>query len=80
MIFKKGYYSHLNKGLPILVMSGEYDAASSNSKLSQKLYKFLLTIFNNVTLNIVKGARHEVFSEVNKLSSYNYMIKYIKQL
>ena len=79
MIFKKDYYSHLNKDIPVLVMSGEYDAASSNSKLSQQLYKFLLTIFNNVTLKIVKDARHEVFTEVNKLSSYNYIINYIKQ-
>ena len=79
MIFKKDYYSHLNKDIPVLVMSGEYDAASSNSKLSQQLYKFLLTIFNNVSLKIVKDARHEVFTEVNKLSSYNYIINYIKQ-
>ena len=79
MIFKKDYYSHLNKYLPILIISGEYDAASSNSKLSRQLYKFLSTIFNRVTLKIVKDARHEVFTEVNKLSSYNYMINFIKQ-
>ena len=80
MIFQKDYYSDSNKELPILVMSGEHDAASSNSKLSQRLYKFLLTIFNNVTFKIVKDARHEVFTEVNKLSSYNYMINYIKDI
>ena len=80
MIFQKDYYSDSNKELPILVMSGEHDAASSNSKLSQRLYKFLLTIFNNVTFKIVKDARHEVFTEVNKLSSYNYMINYIKNI
>jgi len=80
MIFQKDYYSDSNKELPILVMSGDHDAASSNSKLSQRLYKFLLTIFNNVTFKIVKDARHEVFTEVNKLSSYNYMINYIKDI
>ena len=79
MIFKKDYYSNLNKDIPILVMSGENDAASSNTKLSQQLHKFLSTIFNRVTLKIVKDARHEVFTEVNKLSSYNYMINFIKQ-
>ena len=60
-------------------MSGESDAASSNGKFAKKLYKFLSKIFTNVTINIVKNSRHEVFTEVNKLSSYNYLIKYIKQ-
>ncbi|MEL0280768.1 MAG: alpha/beta hydrolase [Gammaproteobacteria bacterium] len=79
MIFKKNYYLSANYDIPVLIISGDSDAASSNGKLAKKLYKFLSKIFTNVTINIVKNSRHEVFTEVNKLSSYNYLIKYIKQ-
>jgi len=79
MIFNKSYYSDSNKDIPILIISGEHDAASNNSKLSKKLRDFLKPIFNNVSFKIVKDCRHEVFTEVNKLSSYNYLINYIKQ-
>ena len=79
MIFNKSYYSELNKDIPILIISGEYDAASNNSKLAKKLKDFLMSIFSNVSFKIVKDCRHEVFTEVNKLSSYNYLINYIKQ-
>ena len=71
MIFKKDYYSHLNKDIPVLVMSGEYDAASSNSKLSQQLYKFLLTIFNNVTLKLSKMLGMKF---LQKLTSFHHII------
>ena len=79
MIFKRNYYLSANYDIPVLIISGDSDAASSNGKLAKKLYKFLSKIFRNVTLNIVKNSRHEVFTEVNKVSSYNYLIKYIKQ-
>ena len=79
MILNKKYYSSKNCDIPILIMSGEQDAASANTKLTKKLYDFLSSIFNNVVFKIVKDCRHEVFTEVNKLSSYNYLISYIKQ-
>jgi alpha-beta hydrolase superfamily lysophospholipase len=79
MIFKKNYYLSANSDIPVLIISGDNDAASSDGKLAEKLYKFLSKIFRNVTFNIVKNSRHEVFTEVNKISSYNYLIKYIKQ-
>ena len=79
MIFNKKYYSKKNYDLPILIMSGKDDAASANTKLTQKLYEFLNSIFNNVVFKVVKECRHEVFTEVNKLSSYNYLINFIKK-
>ena len=79
MIFNRSYYSDLNKDIPILIISGEYDVASNNSKLAKKLKDFLMSIFSNISFKIVKDCRHEVFTEVNKLSSYNYLINYIKQ-
>lgn len=79
-IFKKNFYSSKNFNIPILIISGENDAASSMSKFTKKLYDFLSAIFNNVNLKIVKDCRHEVFTELNKHSSYNYLINYIKHL
>ena len=77
MIFNKRYYSELNKDIPILIMSGKKDAASANSKLSIKLYKFLNKIFSNVK-HIIIDSRHEIFTDLNKHSSYNYLLEFIK--
>ena len=76
MIFNKRYYSELNKDIPILIMSGKNDAASANSKLSIKLYKFLNKIFSNVKHMII-DSRHEIFTDLNKHSSYNYLLEFI---
>jgi alpha-beta hydrolase superfamily lysophospholipase len=76
MIFNKRYYSELNKDIPILIMSGKNDAASANSKLSIKLYKFLNKVFSNVKHMII-DSRHEIFTDLNKYSSYNYLLEFI---
>ena len=65
MIFNKDYYSNLNYHIPILIISGKEDAASNNSLLSIKLYKFLSKIFSNVSHKIV-NSRHEVFTDLTK--------------
>ena len=77
MIFDKRYYSELNKDIPILIMSGKNDAASANSKLSLKLYKFLNKIFSNVNHMII-DSRHEIFTDLNKHSSYKHLLEFIK--
>ena len=77
MIFNKSYYSEPNKDIPILIMSGKNDAASTNSKLSLKLYKFLNKIFSNVNHMII-DSRHEIFTDLNKHSSYNHLLEFIK--
>ena len=76
MIFNKRYYSELNKDIPILIMSGKNDAASANSKLSIKLYKFLNKIFSNVKHMII-DSRHEIFTDLNKHISYDYLLEFI---
>ena len=77
MIFNKSYYSELNKDIPILIMSGKNDVASANTKLSIKLYKFLNKIFSNVK-HIIIDSRHEIFTDLNKHSSYNHLLEFIK--
>jgi alpha-beta hydrolase superfamily lysophospholipase len=78
MIFNKRYYSELNKDIPILIMSGKNDAASTNSKLSLKLYKFFNKIFFNVK-HVIIDTRHEIFTDLKKHSSYNHLLEFIKQ-
>ena len=77
MIFNKKYYSKQNKDIPIFIISGKNDAASANGKLSLKLFKFLNKIFSNVNHMIV-DSRHEVFSDLNKYSSYKHLLEFIK--
>jgi alpha-beta hydrolase superfamily lysophospholipase len=77
MIFNKKYYSKLNKDLPILIMSGKNDAAAANGKLSLKLFNFLKKIFSNVKYMTI-DSRHEIFTDLNKYSSYNYLLEFIK--
>ena len=77
MIFNKSYYSELNKDIPILIMSGKNDVASATTKLSIKLYKFLNKIFSNVK-HIIIDSRHEIFTDLNKHSSYNHLLEFIK--
>ena len=77
MIFNKSYYSELNKDIPILIMSGKNDVASANTKLSIKLYKFLNKIFSNVK-HIIIDSRHEIFTDLNKHSSYKHLLEFIK--
>lgn len=76
-IFKKNYYTKNNKNIPILLMTGEHDQATQNSKLSLHLYNFLNSIFNNVTFKVIKNARHEIFSELNKNYSYNNLLLFL---
>ena len=77
MIFNKKYYSKQNKDIPIFIISGKNDASSANGKLSLKLFKFLNKIFSNVNHMIV-DSRHEVFSDLNKYSSYKHLLEFIK--
>jgi alpha-beta hydrolase superfamily lysophospholipase len=76
-IFKKNYYSKNNKNVPILLMTGESDQATQNSKLTLNLYNFLISIFDNVTFKVIKNARHEIFSELNKNYSYSNLLLFL---
>ena len=58
-------------------MTGESDQATQNSKLTLHLYNFLTSIFNNVSFKVIKNARHEIFSELNKNYSYNNLLLFL---
>ena len=76
-VFKHQNYSLSNKSIPILVISGSNDPVGENGKGVMRLFNFLSDLFLNVSIEIVKGARHEVFSETTKENSYNTLVKFI---
>jgi len=78
-IFHKNFYSSFNVNIPILIISGKNDAASSNGVLTNKLHVFLSTIFNNVSIKLINDARHEVFTEINKESTYKLFLSFIQK-
>jgi alpha-beta hydrolase superfamily lysophospholipase len=59
------------------VISGSNDPVGENGKGVMRLFNFLSDLFLNVSIEIVKGARHEVFSETTKENSYNTLVKFI---
>ena len=78
-IFQKNFYSTSNKNIPILIISGKNDAASSNGVLAKKLHAFLSNIFDNVAIKLINEARHEVFTEINKDSTYKLFLSFIQK-
>ena len=78
-IFHKNFYSSFNVNIPILIISGKNDAANSNGVLANKLHVFLSTIFNNVSIKLINDARHEVFTEINKESTYKLFLSFMQK-
>ena len=70
LVFDKKNYIDTDKSIPILIISGSNDPVGENGKGVKRLYMFLKNIFNNISIEIIKDARHEVFSEVNKEDNY----------
>jgi len=77
-VFNGNDYPLSNNSIPIFIISGSKDPVGENAKGVMRLYDFLLKIFTNVSIEIVDGARHEVFSETTKENSYNRLIKFIE--
>ena len=70
LVFDKKNYIDTDKSIPILIISGSNDPVGENGKGVKRLYIFLKNIFKNISIEIIKDARHEVFSEVNKEDNY----------
>ena len=70
----------LSKNIPLLIISGTHDPVGGNSKGVKKLHEFLSNIFENVELELINNARHEVFSEINKENNYNMLLNFIEKI
>ena len=76
-VFDAKKYQKSNNSTPIFVISGSEDPVGENGKGVSRLYNYLSKIYPNTIIEIVKNARHEVFSETTKENSYNNLIKFI---
>jgi alpha-beta hydrolase superfamily lysophospholipase len=76
-VFDINKYMHSNTDLPIYLISGDQDPVGINGKGVVSLYEFLLQRFHQTEINLVAGARHEVFNEINKQESFKDLIKFI---
>ena len=70
----------MSKNIPLLIISGTHDPVGGNSKGVKKLHEFLGNIFENVELELINNARHEVFSEINKENNYNMILNFIEKI
>ena len=76
-VFEYKKYAGTDKDLRVFLISGSKDPVGQNGKGVSSLYKFLKDIFPNTSMEIIKNARHEVFSEKNKKDNYQKLIRFI---
>ncbi len=68
-----------NKDLPILFLSGEEDACGNFSKGVKRAYEHLCAQgYENVSLKLYAGCRHEVFNEKQKEQYLQDMLEWLK--
>ena len=78
-VFDKKNYIHADKSIPILIISGSNDPVGENGKGVERLYIFLKNIFKSISIKLIEGARHEVFSEVDKEDNYLVLNKFLNK-
>jgi len=79
-VFNKNNYDNSIKQTPIFIISGDKDPVGENGKGVRRLFSFLLDIFPNSSMSLIRGARHEVFSEMNKELSYGEVKHFIESI
>ena len=77
-VFKKKNLKLLDKEIPLLVFSGTKDPVSNMGKGAVKLHECLKNFKCNSELYLIEGARHETLNETNKMTTYNYIINFLR--
>jgi alpha-beta hydrolase superfamily lysophospholipase len=68
----------IKKNIPILVFSGTEDPVGGMGKGTRKLYECLKNNDCISELYLIDGARHETLNETNRMTTYNYLLTFIK--
>ena len=68
----------INKNIPILVFSGSEDPVGGMGKGTKKLHECLKDCECKSELYLVDGARHETLNETNRMTTYNYVLTFLK--
>ena len=68
----------IKKNIPILVFSGSDDPVGGMGRGTIKLHECLQAHECISELYLVDGARHETLNETNRMTTYNYVLTFIK--
>ena len=79
-INKKTYIDSGIKKTPILMLSGEKDPVGRKGKdIGVLFYLYKDCGYEDVSKLIIKGARHEILNEINKIETYGIIYDWIKE-
>lgn len=77
-IHKEEEINKIRKNLPVLIVSGSQDPVGKDGKDVFKVAKsFTDAGMNNVTVQLIENARHEILNEVNKMQTYQYIVNWM---
>ena len=77
-VFHPNNLTLINKNIPILVFSGSEDPVGGMGKGTTKLHNCLKDNKCKSELYLVEGARHETLNETNRITTYNYLLTFLK--
>ena len=77
-VFHPNNLTLINKNIPILVFSGSDDPVGGMGKGTTKLHNCLKNNKCMSELYLVEGARHETLNETNRITTYNYLLMFLK--
>lgn len=66
-------------GLPMLLISGEEDPVGNYGEAVTTISEFYGERGCNITLKLYPGGRHEMFNEINRISVYEDLVRWINQ-
>ena len=77
-VFKKPNLELLSTEIPLLIFSGTQDPVSNMGKGVVKLHGCLKNYNYNSELYLVDEASHETLNETNKMTTYSYIINFLR--
>jgi alpha-beta hydrolase superfamily lysophospholipase len=78
-VFSNANLSQMCKKTPILIFSGSCDPVGGMGKNVRKLKKCFDENNLKSVLYIVDGARHETLNEIDKITTYNYILGFLEK-
>ena len=77
-VFEQKHLALINQSMPILVFSGSDDPVGGMGKGTEKLHDCLIKNNCRSELYLIDRARHETLNETNRMTTYNYVLSYLK--
>jgi alpha-beta hydrolase superfamily lysophospholipase len=78
LVFDPKNLALINKNIPILVFSGTNDPVGAMGKGTTKLHECLIDNGCMSELYLIAEARHETLNETNRMTTYNYVLSFLK--